>query len=88
MSALLAQGGSWDIRGVIHGLGPWIFGFAIVSVSSCVLVYFKLRRPRGESGVDRKSAGEELIVLEVGTNEHFAAYSFKEGFGVPLAEMG
>lgn len=50
MASPMAQGGNWDIRGIIHsGYWPWIVGFAVVFVSSAVLVYFKLRRPPDKS---------------------------------------
>jgi hypothetical protein len=57
MSTILAQGGNWDIRGLIHSIyWPWIVGFVIVFVLSGVLVYFKLRRPRDKSAVGGRSA--------------------------------
>ena len=57
MASLMAQGGTWDIRGLFHDVAwPWVVGFAIVFVSSAVLVYFKLRRPPDKSAAARKSA--------------------------------
>jgi hypothetical protein len=57
MSALMAQGGNWDIRGIIHSIyWPWIVGFVIVYVLSGVLIYFKLRRPRNKPADGRKRA--------------------------------
>ena len=57
MVSLMVQGGNWDIRGLIHGpYWRWIVGFVILYVSSGVLVYFKLRKPRDKSAVGRKSA--------------------------------
>jgi hypothetical protein len=57
MSTILAQGGNWDIRGLIHSIyWPWMVGFVIVFVSSAVLVYFKPRRPRDKSAAGGKSA--------------------------------
>jgi hypothetical protein len=57
MTALLAQGGNWDIRGLIHSIyWPWIVGFVIACVLSGVLVYFKLWRPRDKSAAGRKGA--------------------------------
>ena len=50
MASLMAQGGNWDIRGLIHGpYWPWMIGFVGVFVLSAVVVYFKLRRPRDKS---------------------------------------
>lgn len=57
MSTLLAQGGNWDIRGIIHsGYWRWIVGFVIVFMSSGVLVYFKLRRPQDKSARGGRTA--------------------------------
>jgi hypothetical protein len=57
MSTILAQGGNWDIRGLIHSLyWPWVIGFVTVFVLSAVLVYFKLRRPRDNSAAGTKNA--------------------------------
>lgn len=56
MASLMAPGGNWDIRALIHPITwPWIVGFVIVFVLSGVLVYFKLRRPPDESVAARKS---------------------------------
>jgi hypothetical protein len=52
----MAQGGNWDIRGLIHSYWPWMIGFVIVYVLSGVLVYFRLRRPRDKRGATGKSA--------------------------------
>ena len=49
MASPMAQGGNWDIRGLVYDYWPWIVGFVIVFVSSAVLVYFKLRRPPDKS---------------------------------------
>ena len=56
MASLLAQGGSWDIRGLFPFITwPWIVTFMIAYVLSGVLVYFKLRKPRYKSYASRKS---------------------------------
>jgi len=54
MGSLLIQGGNWDIRGLLHTIG-WP-GFVIVFVSSGVLVYFELRKPRDNSAAGGKGA--------------------------------
>lgn len=38
--------------------------------------------------VEQKLIPRNLRMLQVGTNEHFATYPFKEGLGVPGAEVG
>jgi len=59
MGSLLIQGGNWDIRGLLHTIGwPWMAGFVIVFVSSGVLVYFELRKPRDNSAAGGKGAVE------------------------------
>ena len=57
MGSLLIQGGNWDLRGLLHTIGwPWMAGFVIVFVSSGVLVFFGLRKPRDNSAAGGKGA--------------------------------